>query len=420
MSEKKKKILVLSDHPLSPSGVGTQTRYVIQALLETGRYKVLSFGGAIKHQDYRPVRVDPYGDDWIIQPVNGYGTPEMIRSTLRFEKPDAIWIMTDPRFWGWLWEIEDEIRSLVPLVYYHVWDNYPLPVFNKANYTSNDVIACISKLTHEVVKGVAPEVESHYLPHAVDSKVFCKKPKADVEALRKNSFGDEINNKFIVFWNNRNARRKQSGSLIFWFKKFLDIIGHENACLIMHTDVYDPNGQDLTAIVDSLGLINGEVKFSTNKIPPEHLALIYNMADCTINVSDAEGFGLATLESLSCETPIIVNMTGGLQEQVTDGEKAFGVGIRPSSKAVIGSQDIPFIYEDRVNEDGVVDALLTLYSMSQEDRDELGRLGREHVEKNYNFSDFNKKWVELMDNTLEKHGSWETRKNYKSYDCLEV
>ena len=35
-----------------------------------------------------------------------------------------------------------------------------------------------------------------------------------------------------------------------------------------------------------------------------------------MNISDAEGFGLATLESLACETPIIVNMTGGLQEQV--------------------------------------------------------------------------------------------------------
>ena len=52
---------------------------------------------------------------------------------------------------------------------------------------------------------------------------------------------------------------------------------------------------------------------------------MYNMADCTINISDAEGFGLGTLESLSCETPIIVTMTGGLQEQVTDGESWFWV-----------------------------------------------------------------------------------------------
>ncbi len=419
MSEKKK-ILMISDHPLSPSGVGTQTRYIAQALLDSGKYKILSLGGAIKHANYSPVKVSPYEDDWIIQPVNGYGTPELIRSTLRFEKPDAVWIMTDPRFWGWLWEIEDEIRSLVPLVYYHVWDNYPLPVYNEPNYSSNDVIACISKVTHDIVRNVAPNVESYYLPHAVDSNVFCKKPEEQVTKLKKDSFGEELNDKFILFWNNRNARRKQSGSLIFWFKKFLDIVGHDKACLIMHTDVYDPNGQDLSAIIKSLNLVNGQVKFSTAKLPPDNLALIYNMADCTINVSDAEGFGLATLESLSCETPIIVNMTGGLQEQVTDGEKSFGVGIKPTSKAVIGSQEIPFIYEDRLSEEAVVNALLTMFYMPKEERQELGRLGREHVENNYNFGTYAQKWVHLMEDVLERHGSWETRKNYKSYECIEV
>ena len=32
MGNEKIKVLTLSDHPLSPSGVGTQTRYVIEAL----------------------------------------------------------------------------------------------------------------------------------------------------------------------------------------------------------------------------------------------------------------------------------------------------------------------------------------------------------------------------------------------------
>ena len=119
----------------------------------------------------------------------------------------------------------------------------------------------------------------------------------------------------------------------------------------MHTDPKDMNGQDLEHIIGELGLTNGEVMFSKEKIPPSHLAMMYNMADCTINIADAEGFGLSTLESLACETPIIVSMTGGLQEQVTDGENWFGVGIEPSSKAIIGSQEVPYIYEDRLNKE---------------------------------------------------------------------
>ena len=35
--DKKIKILTISDHPLAPSGVGTQTKYFIEALLKTSR-----------------------------------------------------------------------------------------------------------------------------------------------------------------------------------------------------------------------------------------------------------------------------------------------------------------------------------------------------------------------------------------------
>ena len=168
----KKKVLVLSDHPLSPSGVGTQTKYMIEALLKTGRYQFVCLGGAIKHHDYSPQKIDPWGNDWVIYPVDGYGSQEMIRSVLQKERPDVLWFMTDPRFYGWLWEIENEVRANVPMVYYHVWDNFPPPHFNANFYNSNDLVACISKVTHEIVKSVAPEVESCYLPHAVNSEIF--------------------------------------------------------------------------------------------------------------------------------------------------------------------------------------------------------------------------------------------------------
>ena len=172
----------------------------------------------------------------------------------------------------------------------------------------------------------------------------------DLENLKKEVFGNYYDeDKFIFFWNNRNARRKQSGSVIFWFNDFLNKVGKDKASLVMHTEINDQHGQDLQAIIEKLGLTSGEVLFSQQKVPPDKLAMIYNMADCTINIADAEGFGLGTLESLSCGVPIIVSMTGGLQEQVTDGEKWFGVGIEPASKAIIGSQQVPYIYEDRVS-----------------------------------------------------------------------
>ena len=426
---KKTKILVISDHPLSPSGVGTQTNYFIEALLRTGRYKFVCLGGAIKHKDYSPQKVSPYNDDWIIFPIDGYGNDEIIRSVLQKERPDVLWFMTDPRFYGWLWEIENEVRPNLPMVYYHVWDNFPAPQYNGKFYRSTDEIVCISKVTHDIVKEVTPEVSSCYLPHAVNSNVFYKykteEKRKIIQNTRKRICVDgssefKNKNKKIFFWNNRNARRKQSGTVIWWFKEWLDKVGHDKATLLMHTDPRDPHGQDLPHIMDTLGLMDGQVLLSTNKISSEDLANIYNSVDFTINISDAEGFGLSTLESLSCGVPIIVNMTGGLQEQVTDGKNWFGIGIEPASKAIIGSLQVPYIYEDRLSKQDFHKALDEALNMNDKKYKKMSILGREHVAKNYNFENYEKRWIEIMDNIVEKHGSWENRQGYKRWHLMEV
>jgi glycosyltransferase involved in cell wall biosynthesis len=425
----KKKILVISDHPLSPSGVGTQTKYFIEALLKTEKYSVVCLGGAMKHNNYNPVKVDPYGADWIIYPIDGYGNHEVIRSLLQKEKPDLLWFMTDPRFYGWLWEIENEIRTHIPMVYYHVWDNWPAPVFNGNFYRSTDEIVCISKVTHGIVQDVAPKVSSRYLPHAVDSNIFKKFSTSGEQAdavfnTREQIINSTVNyknpNKKIFFWNNRNARRKQSGTLIWWFKEFLDEVGHDKATLLMHTDARDPHGQDLPHIINHLGVNDGQVLLSTSKIESASLAAMYNAADFTINISDAEGFGLATLESLSCGTPIIVNMTGGLQEQVTDGKNWFGWGIQPSSKAVIGSLQVPYIYEDRISQEDFTNTLTKALNISKTKYDKMSKLGMEHVKNNYSFEKFNSSWVSAIEEIIEKHGSWENRKVYKRWHLMEV
>ena len=110
-----------------------------------------------------------------------------------------------------------------------------------------------------------------------------------------------------------------------------------------------------------------------------------------------------------------MTMTGGLQEQVTDGEDWFGVGIEPSSRAIIGSLEVPYIYEDRISEEDFVSALEKIYNMSPEEREEMGKKGQEHVKKNYNFVDFKSAWVQTMLDFHEECGSWENRKSYQSW-----
>ena len=197
-------------------------------------------------------------------------------------------------------------------------------------------------------------------------------------------------------------------------------MGHDKACLIMHTNPKDEHGQDLEDIILQLGLDQGQAMLSTNKYPPEHMSMLYNMADCTVNIADAEGFGLSTLESLACGTPIIVNMTGGLQEQVTDGKSWFGIGIEPCSKSVIGSQEIPYIYEDRVNKEEFLAAMVEMFNTSKEKRDKMGEKGIKHVEKNYNFENWTKGWDKIFSDAYEKYGSWENRKGYSCWEFVEI
>jgi glycosyltransferase involved in cell wall biosynthesis len=414
---KKIKILTLSDHPFSPSGVAHMSKNIIEGMLATGKYQFISLGGAIKHQDYRPQKTQQWGDDWVVVPVDGYGTPEMIRSFLRSERPDILWFMTDPRFWGWLWQIENEIRPNVPMIYYHVWDNYPYPMFNRKFYLSNDHVATISKLSDDIVATVAPEVDRTYVPHAVDTNIFKKLPAEDVLKFKRENL--KINDdRFVFFWNNRNARRKQSGSVIWWFDEFLKKTG-KKASLVMHTEPKDPNGQDLIAIINELKLTNGEVLISQQKVPPQNLALFYNAADATINISDAEGFGLATLESLACETPIIVNKTGGLQDQIRNGENVYGVEIVPSSRAVIGSQDVPYIYEDRISNIQFVGALDVFTNIPKQQREIIGQAGRQHVINNFSFDNFISQWDKIFTDTYNSKGSWPNRA-YKGWELKEI
>jgi glycosyltransferase involved in cell wall biosynthesis len=363
---KKIKVLTLSDHPLFSTGVAIQTKMFIEAMLQTGKFEFVSLAGAQKHRDMSPIKTEQYGEDWKIFPVEGYGNIETMRSVMRTERPDIVWLMTDPRFYEWLWKIEDEVRAQASMVYYHVWDNDPAPHYNKKFYDSNDLVVSISKLTERVVNEVGTKAKHIRIPHTVDETVYNILPQEDVAEFKKDHFGED--DRTLFFWNNRNAPRKNVTTLLWWFKEFLDEVGHDKASLLVHTDPTDPMGTDLEANLKQLGLQDGQVMLSNLKYPADRMAMLYNVSDCTINISDAEGFGLATLESMACGTPILVNETGGLSEQIRDSDNEHGIGIKPATRTIIGSHRVPYIYQDRVSKEDFISGLKKFHSMTKEER----------------------------------------------------
>jgi len=419
--EKKIRLMTISDNPIGkPTGVGLQTRYMIEGLLKTGKYQVASLAATAANQNMNPIKTQEYGDAWEILPINGFGEPEVLRAALRLKKPDILWFMTDPRYYWWLWNMENEIRTNCYTVYYNIWDNLPYPTYNKKYYESTDTLVAISKLTFDINKTVAPNTECLYLPHAVDPKYFKPLPEESVKTFRKNSLGPNAE-KFIFFWNNRNQKRKQAASLIWAYKDFCDKIGHDKTILLMHTDPKEAAGPDLEANVKATGLTNGEVLFSTDKaLSFERLGVLYNACDCGINISDSEGFGLSLLETLACGKPAIATLTGGMVEQIiNDNGVHLGVGLKPSASPVVGSQIIPYIYEDHVSRERVVEAMTKMYFMSKEERNNLGKLAVEHVNKHFNFEQYTNRWDEILTSVYQKGPTW-PRVDYKSWSLTEM
>ena len=50
----------------------------------------------------------------------------------------------------------------------------------------------------------------------------------------------------------------------------------------------------------------------------------------------------------------------------------------------------------------------------------MGTLGRKHVLNNYGFDKYSGLWYQTLKNVVEDFGSWENRKNYKSWSFEEL
>lgn len=352
---KRKKILLISDDIRIPSGVGGMALRIVQRL--TSKYDFVHIAAAVQH----PETNTTIWNGIKIIPTSGFGNPQYLRQILQLEQPDVIFIFTDPRFFTWIWMMEDEIRSKIPIFYYHVWDNDPIPLYNRFWYESCDYVSCISTNSYNIVKSFG--VPCNLNLHGIDPAEYFVMDEETRELNRRHLLGKKYNEEiFIVAWINRNIRRKCPNNIIAAFAEFNKNV--PNSIMVMHTDAVDNDGTDLWRVHRDL-FPQANILFSTEKHPPAFLNALYNAADVTINVPSNEGFGLATCESLMSGTPIIVGLTGGLRDQIVGPNGEFtGIGIEPSARNLAGSIPTPYIYEDFYSHDDIVFALNAMYNMS--------------------------------------------------------
>ena len=460
MNTTKKKILLLSDDLRMHSGIGTMSREFVLGTIH--KYDWVQVGAAIKHpEEGKVISLD----DQVRQETgvadaklkiyanSGYGNPQLLRNLISIEKPDAILHYTDPRFWGWLYQMEHEVRQMMPLMYYTIWDDLPYPRWNEPFYESCDLLMSISKQTHGIVKNVIRKYPKNdwattYIPHGINEDHFFPLQFEDDDYKSfKNKMLDNKEKQFIIFYNNRNIRRKMPGDIILAYKTFCDMLSKEEAdkcCLLMHTHRVDENGTDLPSVVNEM-CSEYDVIFSDQKLDRQHLNWLYNMADVQINIASNEGFGLSGAEALMTGTPIINNITGGLQDHcgfafkgkrltaedyvelgslhddrkwANDPDLTWGEWVKPvwpSNRALVGSPPTPYIFDDRCRFDDVADAMKYWYDIPYEERKRRGILGREFaLNEDTGFSAKNmcSRFIKDMDTCFEK---FEPRKRFSIF-----
>ena len=457
--DKRKKILLLCDDIRVHSGVATVAKEIVFGTCQ--HFNWVQMAGAISHPEKgkrldlsqstnKEVGIDD--SSVMLYPVDDYGNATILRELISLEKPDALFLITDPRYFTWVFAMESEIRKILPITYLNIWDDYPAPMFNKPYYESCDLLMGISKQTVNINKLVLKGHEGNrvfkYIPHGKNKDIYYPIEKFDDEfkKFKKELFRGK-DPKFVVYFNSRNIRRKQIPDTMMAFRLFLDSLPKEEAkgCyLVLKTEMVTDPGTDLDAVREYLLGENylENVIILENKFSEKQLNYLCNIADIQVLITSNEGWGLTLTEAILSGTPIIANTTGGMQDQMRfvdengkwftpssdvpsnhrgtykeHGEWAFPV--YPSSRSIQGSPPTPYIYDDRCNFEDVTERLKEVYSLSKDELKARGLKGREWAisdEAGFTSAHQGKRVIEALDELFD---TWVPREKYEVINTNE-
>jgi glycosyltransferase involved in cell wall biosynthesis len=414
--DKRKKVLLICDDIRVHSGIATVAREIV--IHTAHHFNWVNVAGAIQHPE-KGQRFDLSADtnktagiedsSVMLYPVDGYGDADLIRQLIQLENPDAIMLITDPRYFVWLFSIENEIRKHIPITYLNIWDDYPAPIYNKPFYEACDLLMGISKQTVNINRIVLGDKADNkilkYIPHGLNNEIFKPLDKNDekLKEFKKQLFkGKEYD--FALLFNSRNIRRKQIPDTILAYKYFIDQLSEAKAkkcVLVLHTERINEHGTDLDAVIELL--CNEEkynIIFTEAKFDAYQMNLLYNSTDAQILLTSNEGWGLSITEAILAGRPIIANVTGGMQDQMRfededgnwftpspevpsnhtgrykkHGRWAFPV--YPTSRTLVGSPPTPYIWDDTCRAEDAAEQIMAVYQLTPEERNEIGLEGRE-------------------------------------------
>jgi N-acetyl-alpha-D-glucosaminyl L-malate synthase BshA len=175
----------------------------------------------------------------------------------------------------------------------------------------SDVVTAVSaSLRDDTIRSLGIIREIRVIPNFLDCSEWRRRPDA---TLRREICGSQPDARVVIHVSNFRPV-KRVGVVLEVFQRVLERV---DAVLVMVGD--GPEREPLERRVDELGL-RGRVRF----VGEQHdLVAWLSVADVFLLPSAQESFGLAALEAMACEVPVVAARVGGLPEAIEDGTSGY-------------------------------------------------------------------------------------------------
>lgn len=430
MADRKKKILIHSNHCKMFTGFGKHKKNLLKYLYKTGKYELIELSNS-KHKDQVPnMPWKAYGTlpsnkktlaaiakDPNRQRTAAYGH-ELINEIIEEEKPDIylgvedIWAFTGFTSRAW-WNkmhciihttldsvplLPEAIQTAPKIKHYFVW----------ASFAQRE----LERVGHKHIKTVRGSLET---------KSFFKLEDEHRDTLR-DTFG--LTKNFVVGFVFRNQLRKSVPNLLEGFKKFQEQHPQAKPKLLLHT--HWSEGWDIPTLIKEKGIDNNDIVTTyccskckaftikpyvgqaqdcdkclsqnatnttniKNGVSEKQLNEIYNLMDVychpftsggqEIPIQEAKLTQLVTLATnYSCGEDSCVPESGGFPLEWAEYREPGTQFIKASTSA-----------------DSICDQLGKVYTMAPSQRQEMGKQARQFVMDNYSIEVVGKFFEDLFD-----------------------
>lgn len=308
------RILIASNAPWVPSGYGVQTGMFAPRFVELGHDVAISaFHGlqgaptTWKGIQVLPRHSDPWGSDSVMMHA-------------RHLKADLVLTICD------VWVLYDKVFEKLNTASWVPIDAEPLGAKDKL-WLEAVKPHPIAMARHGERMMAAAGITSTYIPHGIDTSVT--KPMDQAEVRKSLGLPESA---FIVGLNAANKGSTPSRKAFpEQFQAFARLRKrHNDAILLLHTDMVTDQGLDLLTLADACGiddaglLWSDQYTYRTGMFTEVDMAAWYSACDIVTQATYGEGFGLPTLEAQACGVPVVVTNNSASAEMVSSGWKVSG------------------------------------------------------------------------------------------------